>query len=498
MDSAPNRRTPLTDRKMSLKQKTISGLFWTFAEQFAIRGIGFIVQVVLARILLPEEFGLIAMIMVFIGIGHSLVDSGMTQSLIRTVNPDQRDYSTVFFINIAVSVLVYGIICVSAPAISRFYEQDILTAIVRVYALIIIIQSFVTVQITRMTKEMNFRIQMVIQVPSVIAGGIVGIVMALYGWGVWALVYMALVRTLVSTLLYWFNTGWRPDWVIDRDRLWYHFNFGYKLTLSGILNTVYTNAYNIVIGKMFSASQLGFYSKADEMQRFPVRTMSAALNKVTYPMFSQVQNDNEKLRNTYRRLMQQVLYWVTPALTLGVVLAVPLFRLILTEKWLPAVPYFRILCIVGLLYPIQAYNLNILNVKGRSDLFLRLEIIKKLVITIGIILVIPFGIYGLLYFQVINSLVAYGINTHYSGRFIDYPAISQLRDILPVIIQAILPGVLLYLLIYLLLQGNQWPDVTQILAILISYLLIYFGLSHWLKTAPYIDFKNLVVNRFIP
>ncbi len=185
---------------MSLKEKTNSGLIWTFAESFASRGIGFIVQIVLARILLPEEFGLIAMIMVFIGIGHSLVDSGMTQSLIRTIKPDQRDYSTVFFINIFVSLLVYAIIYFSAPAIARFYDQEILVSLVRVYALIIIIQSFVTVQITRMTKEMNFRIQMIIQIPSIIVGGVVGIVLALLGWGVWSLVYFLVYYLMRGTL----------------------------------------------------------------------------------------------------------------------------------------------------------------------------------------------------------------------------------------------------------------------------------------------------------
>src|SRR5690606_22951203 len=389
---------------MSLKQKTITGLFWTFTEQFVSKGIGFIVQIILARILLPEEFGLIAMIMVFIGIGHSMVDSGMTSSLIRTMNSDQRDYSTVFFINVIVSFLVYGIIFFCAPAIATFYEQPILADLVRVYALIIVIQSFVTVQITRMTKEMNFRIQLIIQIPSIIVGGIVGIVLALYGWGVWSLVYMALVRTLISTIQYWFYTGWRPDWVIDRERLWEHFNFGYKLTLAGILNTIFVNAYNIVIGKFFSVAQVGFYSKADSLQKFPVQSMSQALNKVTYPMFSEIQNDNVKLRAVYRTVMQQVVFWITPVLVVAFVVAEPLFRFILTEKWLPAVPYFRILCFVGFLYPVQAYNLNILKVKGRSDLILKLSIIKRIIITLGIVIALPFGVFGLLYFQVINSL----------------------------------------------------------------------------------------------
>ena len=480
---------------MSLKQKTITGLFWTFGEQFASKGIGFIVSIILARILLPEEFGLIAMIMVFIGIGHSMVDSGMTSSLIRTINPNQRDYSTVFFINVIVSFLVYGIIYLTAPAIAAFYEQPILVDLVRVYALIIVIQSFVTVQITRMTKEMNFRIQVIILIPSIIVGGIVGIVLALKGWGVWSLVYMALVRTLISTIQYWFYTGWRPDWVIDRERLWEHFNFGYKLTLSGFIHIIYTNAYNIVIGKFFSVAEVGFYTKAEGLQKFPVQSVSAALNKVTYPMFSEIQNDNIKLKMVYQKVMQQVMFWITPMLTFAFVAAEPLFRFVLTEKWLPAVPYFQIICIVGLLYPIQSYNLNVLKVKGRSDLFLKLAIIKRSITTIGIILAIPYGIFALLYFQVLNSFISYFINSYYTGIFIDYPTLNQLKDILPIILIGVGCGALVHLVGYELLKLEQAHDLVQIGAVLIMYCLLYFGIHIGSKSLPFTDFKELILHK---
>lgn len=480
---------------MSLKQKTISGLFWTFGEQFTSKGIGFLVQIVLARILLPEEFGLIAMITVFIGIGHSMVDSGMTSSLIRTINPDQRDYSTVFYINVIVSFVVYGIIYVCAPAIGSFYEQPMLVDLVRVYALIIVIQSFVTVQITRMTKEMNFRIQMIIQVPSIIVGGIVGIILASRGWGVWALVYMALVKTIISTVQYWFYTGWRPDWVFDRQRLWEHFNFGYKLTLAGFINIIFINAYNIVIGKFFSAAQVGFYSKADDLQRFPVQSISTALSKVTFPMFSEIQKDNVKLKMVYRKVMQQVMFWITPMLTFGYIAAEPLFRYVLTEKWLPAVPYFQVICFVGLLYPIQAYNLNVLKVKGRSDLFLKLSIIKRSITTLGIILAIPYGIFALLYFQVINSLISYFINSYYTGIFIQYPALKQLRDIIPIILIGIGSGIATYFAIYELFRLQHTHDLVQIATLLGLYSLLYFGTHIVGKSIPYMDFKDLVLNK---
>jgi len=282
--------------------------------------------------------------------------------------------------------------------------------------------------------------------------------------------------------------------VIDRERLWEHFNFGYKLTLAGILNTIFVNAYNIVIGKFFSVAQVGFYSKADSLQKFPVQSMSQALNKVTYPMFSEIQNDNVKLRAVYRTVMQQVVFWITPVLVVAFVVAEPLFRFILTEKWLPAVPYFRILCFVGFLYPVQAYNLNILKVKGRSDLILKLSIIKRIIITLGIVIALPFGVFGLLYFQVINSLISYFLNSYYSGKFIGYPASEQLKDIVPIIVQAILPGLICYFFWYHLFDLNRLLDFWQILIVSVSYLAIAISLNLWIKPGPYHEFKKLIFN----
>lgn len=285
--------------------------------------------------------------------------------------------------------------------------------------------------------------------------------------------------------------------MIDRQRLWEHFNFGYKLTLAGILNTIFVNAYNIVIGKFFSATQVGFYSKADRLRMFPVKTLSSALKKVTYPLFSEMQNDNDKLRMVYRKVMMQSMFIITPVLSYAFISAEPLFRFFLTEKWLPAVPYFRILCFVGLLHIIQSYNLNILNVKGRSDLFLKLEIIKKFIIVIGIAVTIPFGILGLLYFQVVNSLISYGINSYYSGLFINYPALSQIRDILPVILMGIIPALFVYFIIYHLLSGDGWSDIFQLLITCVVYFTGYFGLNDLIKTNTYLDLKSILLTRQI-
>ncbi len=480
---------------MSLQQKTISGILWTFSQQFSVQAINFLVQIILARVLMPSEFGLIAMLTVFVGIGNSLMDSGLTTSLIRTEAPDQRDYSTVFFINLLGSIVVYLALFALAPLIAAFYKQDILTNIIRVYTVSIIIKAFVGVQTARLTKAMNFKIQMFMQIPSVIAGGITGVVLAYKGFGVWSLVWMEIVQSFLFTLQHWFRTGWYPSFVIDKARLKHHFLFGYKLTLSGILNTVFTNIYNLVIGKFFSATQLGYYNRADSMRMLPVQNIATALNKVTYPTFAAIQHDNEKLKIAYRKLMQQVIFWITPLMIILMIAAEPLLRFLLTDKWLPAVPYFQILCVSAILYPLQVYNLNILNVKGRSDLFLKLEVIKKIVVGVGIVCSLPFGIYGLLYFQILLSVIAFYINTLYSGKLINYPVKEQLKDIMPIFILAALTGVVVFLMIHLLNRYLNPGHLLNIMTTGVVYLLIYLGIGYYTKMQAITDIKQLIFKK---
>jgi O-antigen/teichoic acid export membrane protein len=479
---------------VNLRQKTLSGMFWSFLERFSSQIIQFVVGIILARILLPEEFGLIGMIAVFIALGTSLTDSGLTSSLIRTPDAGDEDYSTVFFTNLGASILIYCLIYLLAPHIASFFNQEMLVGIVRVYCLTFIFRAFSAVQSTRLTAAMDFRTQMLVQLPSLVGGGITGIALAYAGFGVWSLVYMQLVQTALSTIQLWMRTGWVPRWVYNVEKLKYHFDFGYKLTLSGIIDTIYQNIYHIVIGKYFSAAQLGFYTRAQAMKQLPVSNISSSLNRVTYPMFTAIQDDDVKLKSVYQRMMQQVLFWVAPILIIGGVLAEPLFRFLLTEKWLPAVPYFQILCFVGIMYPLHSYNLNILKVKGRSDLFLRLEIVKKSLITIGLVFAIPFGIYGLLWMQVFLTVVAFLINTHYSGKLIDYPALDQVKDLAPVFGIAILAG-LITLAFDSTFSGILHRDLIRLVAGTVTGMLTYLGLSTFLKLRALTDFRQIVMQR---
>jgi teichuronic acid exporter len=429
---------------MNLKSRATSSLVWTFSQQFGNQIIGFGVSLILARILLPEEFGLIGMIAVFIALGKTLLDSGLTQSLIRTESPDQEDYSTIFYFNLIASVFIYIIIYMIAPLIAIFYEQSILTDIIRIYCFVFIISAFSAVQNAKLTREMNFKIQTIISIPANVIGGVIGIVMAYMGFGVWSLVWSGLISALAHTIQLWIYADWLPQFEFNFRKFKHHFNFGYKLTLADILNSIFNNIYIIVIGKLFSANQVGFYTRAETMKQLPVTNISNALNKVTYPLFSTIKNDDLRLKHVYKKLMQMVVFIVAPVLIFIAVLAEPTFRFLFTEKWLPAVPYFQILCFTGILHPIHAYNLNVLKVKGRTDLFLKLEIFKKIIIVLVIGATFQFGIIMLLYGQVLISILSFIINTYYTGKFINYTSLEQSKDILPIIFSAIISGLLIW------------------------------------------------------
>lgn len=415
----------------------------------------------MARLLLPEEFGLIGMISVFIAIGTSLMNSGLTQSLIRTENPDQEDYSTVFFFNLAGSIVVYFILFLTAPLIASFFSQPILVDIVRVYCFSFIITAFSAVQLTRLTKAMDFKTQMTVAIPSLIGSGILGIFLAYQGFGVWSLVWMSLFQAFLNTVQLWWRTGWRPSFIFNKEKFKFHFRFGYKLTLSGLLDTIFTNIYQIIIGKFFLASQVGFYTRANSLKQLPVSNISGALSKVTYPLFASIQNDNIRLKRVYKQIMQMVVFVIAPVLIIMGVLAEPLFRFLFTEKWLPAVPYFQILCLAGILYPVNSYNLNVLKVKGRSDLFLRLEVIKKILIVVIISFTIQFGIEGLIWGQLFTSIIVLFINTYYTGKFIQYNIVQQAKDILPIILLAAVAGACVYGLDYIM-RSNNYIDFVRL------------------------------------
>ncbi|WP_313028776.1 lipopolysaccharide biosynthesis protein [Soonwooa sp.] len=454
-------------------------MVWTFAEQFGSKLISFGISIILARLLTPTDFGTIALFGIFIGVASALIDGGMGASLIRTKDVTDDDYSTVFYFNIGVAIFAYLVVFFIAPLVSSFYQLPIITDLVRVYALILIINSFVTVQRTHFVKELNFKTAFKIQLPSLIIGGITGIVLAYVGYGVWSLVYSAILQSIIFTLQHWFYSSWRPQWVFNKEKFKYHFSFGYKMTLSGLLDILFQNLYIVLIGKLFSLQQLGYYNRADSLKQLPVSNLSNALNKVTFPLFAKISHNDIKLREVYAKLLKLVIFIIAPTLMYMVVVAMPLIRFLFTDKWLPAVPYFQILSIAGILLPIHSYNLNVLKVKGRSDLFLRLEVIKKILIVSIVLVSINFGIFGLLWGQVVSSILALFVNTYYTGRFLKYSMWDQCRDLIPSIALAGLCGVVSYLVYHYLLIDMY--DLLTIIIILLTYFSLYLSLAYLFK-----------------
>lgn len=479
---------------MSLRATATKGVFWTFMQQFGTQIIRFGVMLVLARLLMPAEFGLIGMITVFMGIGQSLMDSGLTQSLIRSENPDQEDYSTVFFFNLTGSVIVYFLIFFTAPLIASFYSQPILIDILRVYCLSFIIMAFSAVQLTRLTKQMDFKTQMTVAIPSIIGSGLLGIFLAYKGYGVWSLVWMNVFQHFLNSAQLWIRTKWQPSFIFSVIKFKEHFNFGYKLTLSGLLDTFFTNIYQIIIGRYFVASQVGFYTQANTVKQLPVTNISGALSKVTYPLFASIQNDDIRLKRVYKEIMQMVVFVLTPVLIIMGVLAEPLFRFMFTEKWLPAVPYFQIMCLGGILYPIHSYNLNILKVKGRSDLFLKLEIIKKIMVAITITISIQFGIMGLIWGQLVNSILAFVINTHYTGKFLKYNTLQQSLDILPILFLGFFVGACVWFSDNYL-HINQLQDFYRLTILALGGSILYIAFAYLFKMSSLDSIKKIILKQ---
>lgn len=477
---------------MSLRKQATSGLVWVFTQQFGNQFVSFFVSLVLARILLPEEFGLIGMIAIFYSIGRSLMDSGMTQSLIRSTNLDQEDFSTAFYFNLASSITLYTLIFLAAPYIAEFYSRPILTPIIKLYCITFIIDAFTAVQRTRMTREMDFKTQTLIAIPSTILGGVVGVTLAYMGYGVWSLVWSTIATSFFGSLQFWIYSKWTPSLVFNIDKFKQHFGFGIKLSASGLLNKIFNNIYLIVIGRYFSAAQVGFYTRADTMKQLPVNNITNALAKVTYPLFAKIQDDNFRLKRVYKQLMQMVIFVISPVLIIVAVLAEPVFRFLFTEKWLPAVPYFQILCVIGILYPLNMYNINILKVKGKSGLILKLQVIKKILTIIMIAGTIQFGIYGLLYGQVLLSIISFFINAFYTGKFIQYGTWQQIKDIVPTILLAVLCGIFTWVAD---INFNSQRDIIRIgLGIVVGFG-FYLGLSFLIQMQSLIDLKKLILKR---
>lgn len=413
----------------SLKGKTVRGVVWSSIERFSVQGVQFLVMLLIAKFLTPADFGLVGMLAIFLAVAQSLIDSGFSQALIRKQDRTERDNSTVFYFNIVASALLYALLYVSAPWVADFYKEPQLCLLMRVLCLVVVINSFAVVQRAIYTATINFKIQAKASFTAALLSGGVGICLAMSGYGVWTLVWQQLLNAGINTLLLWGFSHWRPRLLYSWQSFCELFTFGFKLMLSGLLDTLYMNMYSLVIGKVFAPTSLGFYMQAQHFVQLPSSNITGILQRVTYPMLCMLQDDDDRLRKEYRQLLRLSAFIVFPLMCGLAGVSYPLVEFVLGEEWLFVAALIIPLCFSRMWYPIHAINLNLLQVKGRSDLFLRLEIIKKTIGVLVLVISLPFGLKFMCYSGIATSLMALMINTYYTGRLLHWGFWMQMRDL---------------------------------------------------------------------
>lgn len=454
----------------SLKQQTIKGVIWSSIERFSVQGIQFLIMIIMARLLSPNDYGLIGMLTVFISIAQSLIDSGFSQALIRKQNRTETDNSTVFYFNIGVGICIYLLFYLIAPLISQFYNTPELTAIMRVISLGIIFNSLAVAQRALLTIQINFKTQAKASLIAAIASGIIGITMAYKGFGVWSIVMLQLVNLSLNTILLWSFTGWHPTSKFSKDSFCELFAFGSKLLASGILDTLYRNIYLIAIGKLFTASRLGYYTRAQQFSDFPSSNLTGVLQRVTYPILCKIQDDTERLAQAYRKFLRISAFLIFPLMVGLSAVSEPFILLLLKEQWHFAAVILQIISFASMWYPIHAINLNLLQVKGRSDLFLRLEIIKKILGITILCVTVPIGLIAMCYGQIVSSLIALVINTYYTGKLINVGFIRQMKDLTPTLVLVVTMWIIIHFGILPFCSNNIIKLITGIIIGIIYYL----------------------------
>ena len=413
----------------SLKNKTVKGVAWSGIGNIIQFGVSFVVSIILARLLSPDDYGLIGIVTIFTTICNALINAGFTSALIRKKDATENDYNTVFIVNLGASLLLYTILFFCAPMISSFFNRAELTNLTRISTISMIIGALALVQGTRLTKRIDFKTQTKITFVSSIASGVVGIGMAFCGYGIWALVAQQLLAQSMRTLLLWIHNKWIPSLHFSRHSFHELFGYGWKMMASSLLDTIWKELYVVIIGKFYSPATLGQYSRAGQFSRLFSSNLTNVIQKVTFPVLSNIQDDKSRMVSAYRRIIKTTMFVTATSLFFLGAISEPLLYCLIGPKWHEATIYLPLICIMGTTYPLSAINLNMLQVQGRSDLFLGLEVIKKIV-AIGPLFIGAFvGIMPMLYTNIFACVIYFFLNSYYSGKLIGYSSWMQLRDI---------------------------------------------------------------------
>lgn len=475
----------------SLANKTVKGVSWSFIDSISSQGISFFVGLVLARLLTPEDYGLIGIITIFISVFNSIVDSGFSSALVRKTNATERDYNTVFVLNMVVSIILCLALYFSASLISDFFERPQLDALLKVMSCIVVINAFAIIQRTLLVKRIDFKTQTKISLISSIISGVVGIGMALYGYGVWALAGQQISRQLLNTVFLWIYAQWYPRFQFSMQNFKELFGFGWKLLVSGLIDTIWREIYQVIIGKCYSPATLGQYTRAHQFSSICSSNLTIIIQRVSYPVLSSIQDDKIRLKAGYKRIIK-ITMLITFTLMLGMAgSAESLIRVLVGDQWLPAVPYLQIICLQMMLYPLHALNLNMLQVQGRSDLFLKLEIIKKIVAIAPLLLGIFIGIYWMLIGSVLTGFFSYYLNAYYSGPALNYSIKEQIKDIFPSFYIALIMALIVYAMSFIPISSFILFPIQVIFGAIIT-----IGLCKFIKLPEYKELEDIVLGFF--
>ena len=481
--------------EQTLKNKTIKGMGWSALENVTRLGVTFMVSIVLARLLSPEEYGLIGILTIFIAIFNAIVDSGFTNALIRKQDATDADYSTVFYTNLVLSVVLAVVLYFCAKPISVFFERPELVSLTQVMSSVVIINALSLVQRVRTTKAIDFKTQTKITFISSVGSGIIGIVMAYMGYGVWSLVGQQISNQLLTTLFFWIYNKWMPKLVFSWASFKEMWAFGSKLLASGLIDTAWKEVYQVVIGKCYSPATLGLYTRAKQFADLCSSNLTSVVQRVSYPVLSSIQDDRVRLKAGYQRVIKTTML-PTFVLMLGMsACAEPMIYVLIGEQWLECVLMLHIICTYGMLYPLHALNLNMLQVQGRSDLFLKLEIIKKIIGVGPLLLGIFVNIYWMLAGTLVTSLISYYLNAYYSGPFLNYSIKEQVKDILPSFGVAVTMAVPVFVMSFIPLN----PFILLPLQI-VAGAIITISICEVTKLPEYIELKGIampIVNKVI-
>lgn len=477
----------------NLKQKAAAGMVWTALQKYSTMFISFISGIILARLLTPYDYGCIGMLSIFMVLAESFIDGGFGSALIQKKQPTQDDYSTIFWWNLGMALLMYAILFVCAPAISRFYKIPLLCDVLRVQGLVLFIYAFNIVQRNQLRKKLNFKVLSIVTITtSLIALGTT-IFMAYKGFGVWALVAQNLIGAAIPAIVFWFFIKWRPIFVFSVKSLKELFSFGFYMFLGHLLNQFGQKIQGLLIGKVYNPSTMGYYSKAEGTEKLASHSISGIMTQVTYPLFAEVQDDKVALGNVIKRMTVTLAYITFPLMFILLLCAKPIFVLLYSDRWLQSVPYFQVLCIAGLAGCLQAVNLQSIAAIGKSKILFWWTLFKR-VIGIGAIVLglYWFGMKGLLVGVVFNYWFSYIVNICLVSKHIGYKWSKQILDLLPVTIASIIAALISYGVGYLL-HLNMYPDG---LVKLFVYAIVYLGWSFIFKPEAYTYFLTIIPNRF--